>query len=176
MDYSEMNANCGICLDPASSPVADQRFGQVCPECAGTLAELLERPQLEPEAKVELLREVQRRILEQPKRFNMEVWLQSGGFEQAVRIPKWDCQTLACIAGHALILLKEMGEIRDQEFELLNARYSPGGIVSLILREPSLNQLFTTDDWPLGAKKKFWSEKLEVTAARMIDWWISQHE
>lgn len=87
---------------------------------------------------VKLLNQIMEHILEEPRRANMDMWLQKNS-----HLYKHDCHTVGCIAGWAVML---EGEKEEQTY--LNTRMA--AIRLLKLPEGRENELFLVTNWPAG--------------------------
>lgn len=84
---------------------------------------------------IELLREVQSHIKQDPKSVNMPYWIENYPKHSGLKVPK--CGTVACIGGWAE-LLSGMNPAEGEAARLLGIEHVPG----------AANRLFLEHRWP----------------------------
>lgn len=132
---------------------------------------------------VKLLRKVQKHILEEPKRFAMSNYLVKKNEDETVFFTgigrgnakkvynrNWPkCNTVACIAGWAVVLSGE--DFTDYSF-----RWSSGAAELLDLTDEDSSRLFEPTEWPKEFQKGTSNDGRMATAriaARRIDRFIA---
>lgn len=133
----------------------------------------------------ELLLAAKARILEEPRRLNMGLWILTDVNREKLRLygePKHygipPCETVACIAGH--ICLAE-----DPEFGARDEFWASGISASarnlMGLSDYSAHGLFYETSWPIAFQERLagvrpGTKKYAKIVADRIDAWIAEHD
>lgn len=134
---------------------------------------------------VPLLREIQKRILEEPTAFFMHAWIARRGFsidwypdDRGSRVSFPSCGTVGCIAGTACLIMEQRGvipklsvsdgdKIREEARKLLGLDSSEIG-------------LFYLGDWDKQIGEEYMAAKTAecraVAASKQIDLLIEKHK
>lgn len=137
------------------------------------------------------LREIKKAILEEPKRINMDVWVDSQFRPRSKEKPP--CGTSACIAGHAVILDKNQRKIliEDGVLKITRKKKTKHGIVEVMdfnhqkvvfdfeqkgreILGLTINQakkLFYNANWPLDLLNEYYRDHASGTA-KLIELFI----
>lgn len=126
---------------------------------------------------VKLLREIQKEILEEPKRLDMGTWLhkyEKHRISDLEFVPP--CGTVGCIAGWAKVLSERAGVVFTEYGTSLNA------CIALDIEEEDARELFFTDFWSFDLESRYYvandakdyTEKAKVTC-EAIDRFIEKH-
>jgi hypothetical protein len=111
---------------------------------------------------VKLLRKIQKHILAEPRRLNME-WIATAAREVAVdKIPP--CGTICCISGWASVLSRPSVKLRVVEHFLYNPKNKKSyaardGMEKLQIDQDQGLRLFYVSYWPPMLRNRFWDSK-----------------
>jgi len=136
---------------------------------------------------IRLLRKVQKHILEEPRRMNMETWLRTRiqgkryfafrgfGVNRAENPATPPCGTAGCIAGWVMMLTPMKPEERSYIINVGNAAHSAQEKLGLDYYQGS--RLFLPSDWPEPyksklAKAKIGTKKYAQVVSDRIDYFI----
>jgi hypothetical protein len=115
-----------------------------------------------------LLREVKKRILEEPRRFSMGTW----GSTVSKRVAP--CGTVACLAGHAVAISKPTHFVRY--LHAMESSIYSLAIKSLSISVDQADRLFYVSGWPQefkeGYVKATTRKQMAGVAAKRIDHFI----
>ncbi len=114
---------------------------------------------------VKLLEKISEHILEEPKRVNMDAWI-----EEDPKVHKHACHTVGCIAGWAVLLKGTKSERKGNWWEIKETAKR-----LLRVSEDDANTLFYAGQWPeerqdqLTAHREGSKAYAKVVAARIAD-------
>lgn len=106
---------------------------------------------------IQLIRQIQRKIKEEPRCLNMVAWISQVGKGTETQALAPDCGTIACLAGWAIILSGRLSEVWDLTIIDRDSMYFKLAGDLLGLTPEQSRQVFLLSGWPEAFKQE-WSE------------------